>query len=63
MVTKGKERAAPSGPPPEPAPEPETRETETSPSVANSATLEQGGSGPDPGDTETLEQKLARFWA
>ena len=63
MVAKGKERAAPSGPPLESAPKPKTRETEASPSVANSATLEQGGSGPDPGDTETLEQKLARFRA
>ena len=59
MVTKGKERATPSGPLLEPAPKPETRETEALPSVANSATLEQGSSGPDLGDTETLEQKLA----
>ena len=63
MVAKGKERTAPSGPLPESAPKPETRETEASPSVANSATLKQGGSGPDPVDTETMEQKLARFRA
>jgi len=63
MVAKGKERAAPSGPPLESAPKPETQETEALPSVANSATLEQGGLGLDPVDTETMEQKLARFRA
>jgi hypothetical protein len=63
MVAKGKERAAQPGPPPEPAPEIETQQIESPPSVANSATLEQGGSGTDPAETETMEHKLARFRA